>query len=38
MAEEFNAYCVIVQLDGSSEDLRECEKNAEGKLEEPVKD
>jgi hypothetical protein len=37
MAEEHNAYCVIVQLDGSAEDLRECEKNAEiaSKLDEP---
>jgi hypothetical protein len=29
LADEFNAYSVIVQLDASPEDLRECEKNAE---------
>jgi hypothetical protein len=28
MAEEFGAYCLIVQLDGSEEDLRECNQKA----------
>lgn len=28
MAEEFGAYCLIVQLDGSEEDLRECKQKS----------
>jgi hypothetical protein len=29
MVEEFNAYCLIVQLDGSEEDLKECQQKSE---------